>query len=116
LIPGSTAHGSIVSDIRSDHILAAKELIRNPEILGRVEREIEFECKRLDDYLNAAQVPPRPDHGADQIIDEISHKTKDIIVGAGEKLSCRIMAGLLRDKVPPLSSTPTDSRASTHGT
>jgi aspartokinase len=37
-----------------------------------------------------------------KIIDEISSKTKDIIVGAGEKLSCRIMAGLLRDRVSSL--------------
>lgn len=34
-----------------------------------------------------------------EVIDEMSPRTKDMIVGAGEKLSCRIMAGLLRDRV-----------------
>jgi hypothetical protein len=56
LIPGSTAHVTIVMDIRTDHIAAARDLIRDTEILGRVERGDDFECKRLDDYLNAAQV------------------------------------------------------------
>ena len=56
LIPGSTAHINIVKTIKEDHLDAARGLIRDTEILGRVEREIEFECKRLDDFLNAAQV------------------------------------------------------------
>lgn len=56
LIPGSTTHGVIVETIREDHIASAKTLIRDREILGRVERGINFECKRLEDFLNAAQV------------------------------------------------------------
>jgi aspartate kinase len=56
LTPGSNAHGIIVNTIREDHIATARTLIRDREILGRVEREIEFECKRLEDFLNAAQV------------------------------------------------------------
>ena len=56
LIPGSTEHVAIVKLIRDDHIAVAKTLIRDREILGRVEREIDFECKRLEDFLNAAQV------------------------------------------------------------
>ena len=58
LIPGSTEHIGIVKTIREDHIDSARKLIRNHEILGRVEREIDFECKRLEDFLNAAQVCP----------------------------------------------------------
>jgi hypothetical protein len=56
LIPGSSAHVDIVKTIKEDHLDAARGLIRDQEILGRVEREIDFECKRLDDFLNAAQV------------------------------------------------------------
>ena len=55
MIPGSTAHIEIVKAIREDHIASAQSLIRDTEIAGRVEREIEFECKRLEDFLNAAQ-------------------------------------------------------------
>jgi aspartate kinase len=58
LIPGSTAYGFIVNTIREDHIASARSLIRDHEILGRVEREIDFECRRLEDFLNAAQVFP----------------------------------------------------------
>jgi hypothetical protein len=56
MIPGSTVYVEIVDTIRIDHIQTAGKLIRDKEILGRVEREIEFECKGLDDFLNAAQV------------------------------------------------------------
>jgi hypothetical protein len=55
LVPGSAAHIEIVNAIREDHIDSARRLIRDTEIVGRVEREIEFECKRLEDFLNAAQ-------------------------------------------------------------
>jgi hypothetical protein len=56
LTPGSTEHVAIVKAIQEDHTASARTLIRDPENLGRVEREIDFECKRLEDYLNAAQV------------------------------------------------------------
>ena len=56
LVPGSTEHIVVVNTIREDHIDSARKLIRDHEILGRVEREIDFECKRLEEFLNAAQV------------------------------------------------------------
>ena len=61
LIPGSTTHVEIVRVIKEDHIAAARGLIRDAEILGRVEREIDFECGRLEDFLNAAQAFPSDD-------------------------------------------------------
>ena len=56
MIPGSTVHVEIVNAIRLDHLETAQKLIQDKNILGRVEREIEFDCKRLEDFLNAAQV------------------------------------------------------------
>jgi hypothetical protein len=56
LRPGSTVHLDIVEAIREDHVNTTRELILDQEIAARVEREIEFECKRLEDFLNAAQV------------------------------------------------------------
>jgi aspartate kinase len=53
---GSGEHIGIVEAIRVDHVDAARELIADQEIMERVVREIEFECKRLEDFLNAAQV------------------------------------------------------------
>jgi len=52
------AHVGIVTAIREDHISSANKLIRDREIFGQVEREIDFECNRLEGFLNAAQVPP----------------------------------------------------------
>jgi len=34
-----------------------------------------------------------------QVIDEISPRSKDSIVGFGEKLACKIIAAVLRDRV-----------------
>ena len=34
-----------------------------------------------------------------QIIEEISDRSKDVIIGVGEKLSCRIVTAILRDRV-----------------
>jgi aspartate kinase len=65
LVPGSNAHVEIVQAIREDHIGAARALIRDMEILGRVEREIDFECNRLENFLNAAQVSEVPKNPSD---------------------------------------------------
>ncbi|KAK0537198.1 Aspartokinase [Tilletia horrida] len=76
-----------IDRLLSDHLAAARKAItRHPELLTQVVYEIEEDCARLRDFLSAAQ-----------IIEEISPKSKDIIIGAGERLSCRIVVGALRD-------------------
>lgn len=40
-----------------------------------------------------------------QIIDEISSRSKDIIMGVGERLSCRIVTAVLRDRVSTIVKT-----------
>ena len=77
MIPGSTAHIGIVKAIREDHIASAQELIRDREILGRVEREIDFECNRLEDFLNAGQVSFVPADSALIVVDYRRNKSKD---------------------------------------
>lgn len=74
--------------IREDHIRAAKKVIGSVDVLETLTQAIEVECGRLASFLGAAQ-----------IIDEISPKTKDAIIGTGEKLSCMFMAALLNDRV-----------------
>ncbi|KAI5815991.1 Aspartate/glutamate/uridylate kinase [Pyronema omphalodes] len=86
LKPGSKLYVEIVDAILQDHIKTAKELIDNEAILEELEKDIETECARLASFLGAAQ-----------IIDEISPKTKDVIIGTGEKLSCLFMTALLKD-------------------
>ncbi|KAI5815885.1 Aspartate/glutamate/uridylate kinase [Pyronema omphalodes] len=81
------SHTTIVSEISSDHISAARSLIHSPSLLEAFIHNVEAETNRLLSFLSAAQV-----------LQEISPKTRDIIIGAGEKLSCLFMTSLLQDR------------------
>ncbi|KAF8244295.1 aspartate kinase [Wilcoxina mikolae CBS 423.85] len=83
----SISYTQIVSDIATSHISAAKLRLSSPHLLSGFIHDVEAECDRLLSFLSAAQV-----------LDEISPKTRDIIIGAGEKLSCLFMTALLQDK------------------
>ncbi|KAF8120219.1 Aspartate/glutamate/uridylate kinase [Boletus edulis] len=73
--------------IRSEHVAAAKSAIKAPEILREIEAEIERECDWLRAFLFAAQV-----------IDEVSPRSRDSIIGFGERLACKLMTATLRDQ------------------
>ncbi|CDR88237.1 probable HOM3-L-aspartate 4-P-transferase [Sporisorium scitamineum] len=76
-----------VDRILSDHIASARKAVtKDKQLLEQLESEIAEDCDRLRDFLLAAK-----------IIEEISPKSKDIIIGVGERLSCRIAVGALRD-------------------
>lgn len=88
LRPGSTEFVQIIQDLLDDHQKVADELIRDPEIRHDLKKDIERDCAKLRSFLEAAQ-----------IISEISPRSRDIIIGVGEKLSCRIVAAVLQDRV-----------------
>lgn len=88
LKPGSKEYLDIVSDLLNDHLEAAKDMVQNETIRKELELDITNDCQKLKAFLEAAQ-----------IINEISPRSKDIIIGVGEKLSCRIVAAVLRDRV-----------------
>ncbi|KAI9462827.1 aspartate kinase [Lactarius psammicola] len=73
--------------IHSEHIAAARGCVKGKENLSELESEIDRDCENLRAFLYAAQV-----------IDEISPRSKDSIVGFGEKLACKIIAATLRDR------------------
>ncbi|KAF8970456.1 Aspartate/glutamate/uridylate kinase [Flammula alnicola] len=73
--------------IRREHITAARESIRDPELLTELEEEIERDCEWLRSFLFAAK-----------IIDEISPRSRDNIIGLGERLACKFMTAVLRDQ------------------
>jgi len=77
-----------IEQIRSDHIASARTAIKNEDILEALEDEIHYDCDQLRSFLMAAQ-----------ILEEISPRSKDTIIGVGERLSCRIVAAALRDRV-----------------
>ncbi|KAG2104413.1 Aspartate/glutamate/uridylate kinase [Suillus discolor] len=73
--------------IRSEHMDAAKASIQNTEILQELEAEIDRDCDWLRSFLFAAQV-----------INEISPRSRDSIIGFGERLACKLMTAILRDQ------------------
>ncbi|EGO03421.1 hypothetical protein SERLA73DRAFT_83373 [Serpula lacrymans var. lacrymans S7.3] len=83
-IPG---FNQTVDLIRSEHMTAAKTCVRDPDIRQELEAEIERDCDWLRGFLFAAQV-----------IDEISPRSRDSIIGLGERLGCKVMTAVLRDK------------------
>ncbi|CEG68391.1 Putative Aspartokinase [Rhizopus microsporus] len=62
-------------------------MIRDDAIRNHLEQDIRNDCEKLKSFLEAAE-----------IIDEISPRSKDVIIGVGEKLSCRIVAAVLQDR------------------
>ncbi|CAO3594436.1 unnamed protein product [Absidia cylindrospora] len=66
---------------------AAKQNIQNQDIKDQLLAQLEQDCRRLRSFLQAAE-----------IIEEISPRSKDVIVGMGEMLSCQIVAAALKDK------------------
>ncbi|KAJ7581086.1 Aspartate/glutamate/uridylate kinase [Mycena floridula] len=73
--------------IRQEHIKAAREVLKDPDILQQLVDEIDRDCDWLRSFLFASQV-----------IDEISSRSKDSIVGLGERLACKFMTAVLRDQ------------------
>ncbi|KAG6879992.1 hypothetical protein C0992_008198, partial [Termitomyces sp. T32_za158] len=94
LTPLAAANGHSVPEfnatvdiIRDEHVKAARASVRDPAILDELLHEIECDCDWLRNFLFAAQ-----------IIDEISSRSQDSIVGLGERLACKIMTAVLRDQ------------------
>lgn len=78
----------LVQIIQEDHVRAAETCIRDLKIRNALVTEIISECKEILDYRLAAQ----------RWHLEIDSRSKDRIVSYGEKLSCRFMTALLRDR------------------
>lgn len=106
----ATSFNATVDLLRSEHITAARSAVRDPEILEELEAEIERDIDSLRSFLFAAQVwmslacvsyDVSCIHA--QVIDEISPRSKDSIIGYGERLGCKIITAVLRDRVsaPP---------------
>ncbi|EPQ29627.1 uncharacterized protein PFL1_02846 [Pseudozyma flocculosa PF-1] len=83
----AVGYNATVDRILSDHIASVRKAVaKDLELREQLERDIVEDCERLRDFLMAAK-----------IIEEISPRSKDVIIGVGEKLSCRIAVGALRD-------------------
>jgi aspartate kinase len=72
--------------IRSEHYKAAQDHIRDDGIRKALEAEIDADCDWLRSFLFASRV-----------IDEISLRAKDSIIGRGERMACKLMTAVLHD-------------------
>lgn len=79
----------IIGDICSDHTLAAESTIRDPELKDALKQDIKNECQELVEYIQASK----------RFKLEINSRSKDRVVSFGERLSCRFMTYVLRDRV-----------------
>ena len=77
-----------VDQLKKDHLEAARNAVKDQALLQELNEEIERDLDRLRSFLSAAQ-----------IIDEISPRSQDSIIGIGERLACKIVAASLRDRV-----------------
>ncbi|OWZ35764.1 aspartate kinase [Cryptococcus neoformans c45] len=73
--------------IKKGHLEAARASLKGGPLRDELEEEIERDCESLRSFLYAAQ-----------IIDEISPRSQDSIVGTGERLACKVVAAALRDR------------------
>ncbi|KAJ1566348.1 Aspartokinase [Cladochytrium tenue] len=87
LLPNSTMYLEIVDKLESNHLKAAREAVKGAEVLADLEKFIASECQRLRSFMSAAE-----------IIDEISPRSRDVIISFGEKLSARIFSAVLTDQ------------------
>lgn len=78
---------SVLELVRSDHVKNAKDLVKDPQLLKELLEDTNHQCDQVLKLLHASQ-----------IIGEISPRTLDSIMGAGEKLSCLFMAALFNDR------------------
>lgn len=90
----------IVHEICKDHVAAGVEFIQDPALNGQFREDTENECQLLVEYLEAAK----------RFKLEINSRAKDRVVSFGEKLSCRFMTTLLKDRVSLLFSVDVGPR------
>jgi aspartate kinase len=80
----------LVQEICNDHIFATDAFVtKNTELKAALAQEIRDECQELAEYIVAAK----------RFNLEVNSRSKDRVISFGEKLSCRFMAALLKDRV-----------------
>ena len=78
---------SLVEAVRVEHVQAAEVGLRSPDLKAQLIKDIDMECSHVLRILEAAQT-----------LGEISARSVDKVMSAGEKLSCRFMAATLQDR------------------
>ncbi|KAI2608648.1 aspartate kinase [Hypoxylon fragiforme] len=78
----------IIWDVCEEHTQAAHTFVKCPNLQKELTAGIEADCQELIDYIIAAK----------RFNLEVNARSKDRVVSFGEKLSCRFMTYLLKDR------------------
>ncbi|ORY71982.1 lysine-sensitive aspartokinase 3 [Pseudomassariella vexata] len=79
---------ALIQEICDDHVFAVQSFIKDPSLQKTVTADIENDCQELVDYIIAAK----------RFNLEVNARSLDRVVSFGEKLSCRFMTYLLKDR------------------
>ena len=74
----------VVDTLKRDHLQAAIDAIADFDQRAILLAQVRDEFQRLSNFLEAAEV-----------LDEMTPRTKDVIIGTGERLSCLLMTRML---------------------
>jgi aspartate kinase len=86
---------SLIQDICDDHLFAAEAVLTTPDFKEELKKDIKNECQELIEYIHASK----------RFKLEVNSRSKDRVVSFGERLSCRFMTCVLKDRVCNHSST-----------
>ncbi|KAJ2896737.1 hypothetical protein MKZ38_005265 [Zalerion maritima] len=78
----------IIQSVCDEHVEAVKYVIQDPNMVEELSKEIQTECQELTEYIMATK----------RFHLEVNSRSKDRVASFGEKLSCRFMTALLRDR------------------
>ncbi|TPX59164.1 aspartate kinase [Powellomyces hirtus] len=87
LKPNSQRYLDIIDIIEEGHLKTVENAVTKGPAYDDVVRDVKAECQRLRSFMSAAEV-----------IDEISPRSRDVMISTGEKLSARIFAALLQSQ------------------
>ncbi|TPX15169.1 uncharacterized protein E0L32_004727 [Thyridium curvatum] len=79
---------TIIQDVCNEHVFAVESFISDPELKTSLEKEIKDECQELIEYIVASR----------RFNLEANSRSKDRVASFGEKLSCRFMTYMLKDR------------------
>lgn len=92
---------TIIQDICNDHTLAAETFVNDVNLKEALKQDVKNECQELVEYIQASK----------RFKLEINSRSKDRVVSFGERLSCRFMTYVLKDRVriPARPNHPVES-------
>lgn len=83
----SRQYVDLVETVRVDHVTTGRDTIRDERILHGYIADVDVVCRQLVRILESAQ-----------FLKAVTNQTSDMVISAGEKLSCLYMTALLRDR------------------